>query len=263
MVKLIHLLASGLSLLGSSIASAYVFERDRSSGDPVRLNVSPENPKVFFRIAGTPPEFEDKDKFLDGKYAALSDADFFKAMVLEAMKRWNDVEDAFIELALSTENGTAADAEDNINTIIFSSGSWSDAGSALPKQGTTEQDSRYIVDCDISLDAEKDPQKLAFTVLHELGHCLGLLHPHYSTKSVMSYATINKNLELTLDDKAGVTILYPVSYEKRKNLIPLCGSLPALTPHRGTTSTAAWALMAPLAICALGLLKRRKRRTPI
>ncbi|MEN9809295.1 MAG: Matrixin [Pseudomonadota bacterium] len=263
MVKLIHLLLIGLWLICSNSASAYVFERDRSSGEPVRLNVSAENPKVYFRIAGSPPEFENKDKFLDGKFSNLSDTDFFAQLVLETMKRWNDVEDSFVELALSAESGSGADSEDNINTIVFSSGTWSDAGSALPKQGNTDQDSRYIVDCDISLDAQKDPEKLAFTVLHELGHCLGLLHPHYSTKSVMSYSTINKNLELTLDDKAGVTILYPVRYEKRKNLIPLCGSLPALSSHRGTRSAVTWVIIAPLGIWALRALKRRKRRTPI
>lgn len=262
MVKLIHLFAATLPLFSSHLASAYVFERDRNSGEPVRLNVSAENPKVLFRISGSPPEFENKEKFLEGRYSGLSDADFFRAIVLESMKRWNDVEDSFVELALSTESGTATDSEDNINTIVFSSGSWSDAGSAFPKQGTTEQDSRYIVDCDISLDAQKDPEKLAFTVLHELGHCLGLLHPHYSTKSVMSYATISKKLELSLDDKAGVTILYPVRYDKRQDLIPLCGSLPADPTQRPDNHTAAWVMLAPLVVLACGLLKQRKRSAP-
>lgn len=259
MVRLISVLVIAAAIIYSERASAYVFERDRETGEPVRLNISAENPKVFFRIAGSPPAFENKEKFLNGKYSDFSDNDFFKAMVVEAMKRWNDVEDSFVELALSEESGTAADSEDNINTIVFSSGSWSDAGSAIPKQGTAAEDSRYIVDCDIHLDAEKDPDKLAFTVLHELGHCLGLLHPHYSTKSVMSYATLSKKLELTLNDKAGVTILYPVRYDKRQNLIPLCGNISAEAAQRGASRSASWLMLAPLLVLAFGWLQRRKR----
>lgn len=209
----------------SSSAHGYVFSRDSDyTGNPVRLNVTPENPKAYFFISGTAPEFKNKEKFLDGKYAGYSDSEFFKAMVMEAMQRWNDVEDSYVELVLAAEAGPGTNPDDKKNNITFASTSWSEAGGALAVNGTTEQDAQFIIDCDISLSSETDTERLASTVLHELGHCIGLKHPHYSTKAVMSYAT-KSTFSLYLDDKAGATVLYPLSYEKRKNLIPLCGDV--------------------------------------
>lgn len=239
----------------SHLAGAYVFARDTYTGEPVRQRVSAESPRVYFYVSGNVPEFKSKDKFLDGKYASLDDKEFFNALVQESLQRWTDVEDAYIELALAAEVGPGANQDDKINNISFSSGSWSDAGSALVVPGDSEEDARYIVDCDISLDSDTNPETLAFTVLHEIGHCMGLWHPHYSTKSVMSYATISKKFELTLDDKAGLTVLYPVQYEKRKHMIPLCGNIAA----PGSNSNPSALVLCLLALPMLIILQRREK----
>ena len=202
MVKMIQT-AVFVLLLQAQVAQAYVFARDSFKGEPVRQNVSADSPRVYFHISGDVPAFKSKEKFLDGKYAGLDDKGFFKAIVQDSLQRWTDVEDAYIELALAAEEGPGANEEDKINNISFASGSWSDAGSAMVKTGETEEDSRYIIDCDISLDSDTNPETLAFTVLHDIGHCMGLLHPHYSTKSVMSYATISKKFELTSMTRLG------------------------------------------------------------
>ncbi|MEN9824694.1 MAG: Matrixin [Pseudomonadota bacterium] len=231
------------------VASAYVFDSDPYTGSPVRQNVSAENSKVYFRISGSAPAFKNKERFLDGKYANTDDSNFFKAVVMEAMQKWNEVEDSFVELVLAAAEGPGANPSDNINNIAIGSGSWSDAGSALPVSGKTEADAQFIVDCDITLDEDTNPETFSRTVLHELGHCLGLRHNHYSTKSVMSYADLGKKFALSLDDKAGVTVLYPVNYEKRKNLVPVCGSL----AHKAGSSSewknlSALILFLPLAV---------------
>ncbi len=248
-----------------SVSSAYLFGNDPVTGKPVKLNVTEANPKAYFRISGSAPAFKNKEKFLGGEYADADDSTFFEAVVMESMKKWNDVEDSYVELVLEDAAGPGPNEEDKINNISIGSGSWSDSGSALPTTGQTSADSHFIVDCDITLDNETDVEKFADTVLHELGHCLGLKHPHYSTKSVMSYSNLGKKFELALDDKAGITVLYPVAYEKRKHLIPVCGSIGVqLAPFsRGGSnrnSNAAWIFIAlPLFVPLKRALRRIKR----
>lgn len=249
-----------------SIADAYLVSYDTATGNAVRLNVTEASPKAYFRISGAAPAFKNKEKFMNGEYADADDSNFFKAVVTEAMKKWNDVEDSFVELALEAAEGPGQNSDDKINNISIGAGSWSDAGSALLTTGNTNADSQYIVDCDITLDSETDVEKFSYTVLHELGHCLGLKHPHYSTKSVMSYSNLGKKFEPALDDKAGITVLYPVAFEKRKNLIPLCGNVvPQFKSGTGTglpsTRLPAFLLiLIPLQMMIARGLKSRKQR---
>ncbi|MFZ9520710.1 MAG: matrixin family metalloprotease [Silvanigrellaceae bacterium] len=259
----LKLLAIAVPFCMPCISFAYLFNSDSYTGNPVRLNVSAENPKAYFRISGSAPAFKNKEKFLEGKYANTDDSNFFKAVVIEAMQKWNDVDDSYVELVLAEAAGPGPNPEDDINNIAIGSGSWSDAGSALPVRGKTEANARYIVDCDITLDEDTNPETFSRTVLHELGHCLGLQHNHYSTKSVMSYADLNKKFALSLDDRAGVTVLYPVSYEKRKNLVPLCGSMASVAGARSAAQPFWLYLMmiSPLALLLLPLLARRKKQS--
>ena len=47
------------------------------------------------------------------------------------------------------------------------------------------------------------------TLTHELGHCVGLDHPQDTTHAIMSYFMAPDGIRLMLDDRMGVTHLYP------------------------------------------------------
>ena len=83
-----------------------------------------------------------------------------------------------------------------------------------------------IKDCDITIgDQEQSLGSLALTITHELGHCLGLGHPHTSYKSIMSYSNPERTLELSADDMAGIIYLYPDTAFEADDVEPLaCGT---------------------------------------
>ncbi len=72
------------------------------------------------------------------------------------------------------------------------------------------QNITYINDCDINInDSAVETKDLAYTLVHELGHCLGFGHNHSNYNSIMGYARTKKNLSLGNDDKSGLIYLYP------------------------------------------------------
>lgn len=59
---------------------------------------------------------------------------------------------------------------------------------------------------DRTLDSAKE---WVLAVSHELGHCLGLDHPHETRHSIMSYFVSSDFYRLQIDDKMGITYLFP------------------------------------------------------
>ena len=78
-------------------------------------------------------------------------------------------------------------------------------------------DGNRVVGCNIKIsDASSSNAKaLTKTLTHELGHCLGLAHPQETTHSVMSY--FSDAIRLQIDDKMGLTYLYPSSGSAKEN----------------------------------------------
>lgn len=60
----------------------------------------------------------------------------------------------------------------------------------------------------IGLNAHESFQGVAKTILHELGHCVGLGHSLVG-KSIMSYQLKENDFELDIDDEAAISRLYP------------------------------------------------------
>jgi len=176
-----------------------------SGPEEARLDVSPTSPTVEFVLDDETPTISAKEEFLNGKYAGESDAAFWSALLQEAMMRWNEVEASYIQLIVSTATTPNLDREDRVNSIIVGDINLSAAAFSAPN---VEGDS--IIDCDIKVSKRStSARSLAYTLMHELGHCLGLGHSHTNYDAVMGYSRASRSLKLGADDIAGLVYLYP------------------------------------------------------
>lgn len=199
------------------------------------LPVSPENPTVVFQWNGDSPSLSDKGDVLDGAYGNATDSELMEALLRTAMSKWNSVESSYLNFELEINPGVVIDSEDEIYAIVVENQeSKSVAAAALPNFISSEkgdspnkQSGRIIFDCDISVGTSKVSAKsLLNTLTHELGHCVGLGHPHSNYHSIMSYANIGEHGELGLDDKAGISFLYPAPGESQKvQYMTTCGAV--------------------------------------
>jgi len=176
-----------------------------------RLPVSPESPTITFTwsVDGKAPRLKDKEKFKDGAYADYSDAELTPILIQEAMDQWNMIRGSYLQFSLSTTSGTLTpDKEDEQNFIVVQKApSASVAAYAAPN---IDDDTSFIKDCDIVInDIKTSTMSLLETLTHELGHCVGLGHPHSNYGAIMSYSRGGKSYRLSSDDKAGAIYLYP------------------------------------------------------
>lgn len=194
-----------------------------------KLPATPDIPEVTFHWStdGNAPKLSDKEKFRDGSYANYSDAELTPILLEEAIAQWNTVRGSFLRFRIEMTTGDLAlSRDDKVNNIVVQkSQSASTAAYATPE---VADDSTEISDCDIVInDIKTSVQSFLSTVTHELGHCVGLGHPHTNYESIMSYSRGGSSYRLGTDDRAGAIYLYPdPSYvsDKPKELIS-CGSI--------------------------------------
>lgn len=205
-----------LALLWADAAQAFVL---LSGPAEARLPVSEENPQIVFDLSLDPPSITDKDKFMGGQYEDLSDEDFWLMLVQLAMKPWNDVADAYIEMSVEFSDQAALNNEDRIFSIVVGKTNLTTAAYADP----TLED-KVIADCDIAVSERGSTARfMAYTLMHELGHCLGLGHNHSDYAAVMGYSRTDRSLSLGLDDEAGLVFLYPSSAVGKPKELAGCG----------------------------------------
>jgi hypothetical protein len=197
-----------LVLLAAAIqagnASAFVL----LSAAKATLPVTPANPTVSFVWDGNVPELDEKDKYREGAFAELDDKAFMQQLLQDALNIWNSVPGSYLRMSV-TEGTTSLDEEDKVFSIVVEK-SDNLSTAAFAKPNVLEDDRNTIADCDISIaDTKTTAKDLAYTITHELGHCVGLGHPHTNYGAIMGYSRMSRLLKLGADDIAGVIYLYP------------------------------------------------------
>ena len=192
-----------------------------SGPSEARLPATPEAPTIPFIYENNSPKIDEKEKFMDGQYTSMSDQELFPIIIQIAMDRWNAVTGSYLRLKLEEGGNPDFNSDDKLYSIVFGTANLSTAALAFP---TIEGD--QITDCDIKVsNRATTAMDLSYTVLHELGHCIGLGHYHTNYESVMGYSHLSRALHLGADDRAGIIYLYPdpnISDDKAKELIS-CG----------------------------------------
>lgn len=180
---------------------------------PHRLASTPEAPTVTFVWDEQAPVIEKKEALFSNEKSGLDDVEYMALTLQLAMDQWNEVHGSYLRMALSRDSAAVADGEDGVHTItIDTSGSLTSAAFASPNFQVGGKESNTIGDCDIHVyNASTSARDLIYTLVHELGHCVGLGHNHSNYKSIMGYARQGQSnsYELGADDKSGAMWLYP------------------------------------------------------
>lgn len=168
-------------------------------GTLIRWNITKESPDITYEVSA-----DDAD-----------DIDFYAHLVFTSASLWNDVPTSYFNF-VRAEEGTTAQV-----TIELSS-SFADPTAAGYSKFDEVTDKNEPVHCKIVVaqDPAYSYDSFGKTILHELGHCVGLGHS-IIPQAIMSYYLEENTFDLDTDDKAAISRLYPVDGSKPK-LPPGC-----------------------------------------
>ena len=163
----------------------------------------------------------------------FADHDAWREFLGAAFQQWNDIPTAEVDIRLEGEPVMQRDGSDGdgINTIGFSADLEATGGRINGRVSWVLEGDR-LVGCDVmvnpaypaTLPEEDRLEKLTGLVLHEIGHCLPLLHSDpmpmtihvelpgvnltgFSPDPAMSYGNFRESL--TVDDMVAASLLYP------------------------------------------------------
>jgi hypothetical protein len=233
----------------SSLASAYTFLGGNSAAG---LDVTREEPTARFVWNGTAPPITDKEAYTDID-ANLNNEDYFAALFNKVARIWNRVAESYLIIELETDPDVTRSSDDLVHSVTVDAVNLSSAAFAVPniEDGT-------IIDCDIVIGNKSvKAESLAFILLHELGHCIGLGHNHTEYLSVMGYSKQTRSLSLSLDDRMGISHLYPLDSDAKLEQTFGCGVI----AHGHQAYLSLWFLLPLFWIAVLGIYDNQKKST--
>jgi len=168
---------------------------------------------------------------------------YLAALVDEATLVWSNVDKSLLRIRIAEPN----ESED-ILVVVNSSidGASYSAGYSVFDQISANGKPLH---CRIDILDDLGYEGFAKTILHELGHCVGLGHSMVP-ESIMSYELEKSSFELDIDDKAAIVRLYPEDGAEPQ--LPAGCSI-------GTASNARCEITFVLLLPILVILFRRKR----
>jgi hypothetical protein len=180
-------------------------------------------------------------------------SELYLTIASDAAVKWSEVPTSAIQLAM-----TSVAAE---NILITFTGELTNAphSSGYTEFDLIDEDTGELQHCSITILTNQALSALANTVLHELGHCLGLGHS-LVPESIMSYDLDAHDFRLDLDDVAAITRLYPVGGADAQ-LPPGCSMLSRQSgsPHSSKQSLGLLALAILLIVPAAGPMAGAKK----
>ena len=205
-----------LKLLMLSLGAMYFFHATSvwsfvliSPVDESRLPATRSSPTITFYWNGThPDEFIDIGELTEIDLEGLSPQATTQKLLELAMRYWNDIPGSFLVLKLQRQERESESVTPPYRIFIEDQNSYSSVGFALPTfKGSV------ISQCVIRIGQRPVRAKsFTYTMIHELGHCIGLGHNHVNSRALMGYTRNDSDLKLGASDKAGAIYLYP-TYE--------------------------------------------------
>jgi len=158
-------------------------------GSIMRWDITEENPTVTFEVAGDE-----------------GDLSTYGPVVENAAQIWSAIPTSYLSLQPSNNDGDEAASisvklKRSIDGSDFSAGfsTFDKDSSGRPSHCRTE----------VLVGNGFGEVSIAKTILHELGHCIGLGHS-VIPRAIMSYTLDRNSFDLDVDDEAAVSRLYPV-----------------------------------------------------
>ncbi len=208
-----------------------------SDGTASRWYIERSDPTIWVKVCSESIDFDGYD--LPGTDPFYAQGDDLQDIYQSILDDYNGVETSFLRLAFhpddpvnppEAEEGdsdfTSEDAR--IRTIEVCSGNIPYYASAQAEVKNNQDaceliagnsyyndycSSIQIHSCKVTFNkgiAEESLSRFIHTMTHELGHCVGFMHNHDTHLSIMSYvADPDEILRLQMDDKMGLTYLYP------------------------------------------------------
>lgn len=176
------------------------------------------------------------------------DAIYFGSLVDEAASIWSQIPTSALKLVPADPNVT-----EDIRIVIVAT--MEEAPFSAGYSSFDAYEAGKPKHCTIKILSTLSFMTFAKTVLHELGHCIGLGHS-LVPEAIMSYQLSATEFALDTDDIAAISRLYPVDGSAPE--VPIGCAVGSQRP--GSAATAVFALLLPILLL---LVSQTFRRIPI